>query len=116
MGEGSQENREQIKKPLEVFREEVRAWIKNELAKKERGEEYDPHAELPIDPKDLTDSEREIWEKVINQQTLTREDLKEYEKRLGSRRNLMEMLINKAAFLTRREWEEKLSREQRREK
>ena len=106
------EGQEGTPSPLESFREEVRTWIRGELAKKERGEQYDPHAELPIDPEDLTDAEREIWEKTISSKTLTREDLKEYEKHLGSRRTLIEMLINRATFVVQRELEERHSREQ----
>mgnify|MGYP001558641942 CR=1 FL=1 len=63
---------------LNAFREEIRAWVAEESAKKQAweergrtGEAYDPHAEH-INADHLTDEDAAIW-KEIQDGTLTRE-------------------------------------------
>lgn len=101
---------------LESLRHEMRSWKEKEFEKKRNwneqvkiGEPFDPHAEL-INPKDLTDEDRMIWEKFKNE-TLTREDLKAYSEKLveeiralpnqetrESRSNFLAMITN-ASYL-----------------
>ena len=70
------ENLEQIPPDLVEFRQEMRNWIKEELAKKERGEKYDPHAE-DFNSDHLTEKELKIWQK-IKDGTVTYREMRSY--------------------------------------
>ncbi len=103
------EGQENIPNPLEKFKEEVRRWKKEQLQKKSRGENYDPHAE-EINPDYLTEDEMELWEKDKNQ-ALTREDLKKYSEKAIARQRFEALMINRATYIVTRELNEKLKRE-----
>ena len=79
----NEQPQEKIKSPIDIFREEIKAWIDEQNEKKrlwevrgKTGETWDPHAEK-INPEYLTDDDRLIWE-AIAQQTVTEDQWEKY--------------------------------------
>lgn len=78
---------------LERGRGEVAEWKADELAKKTRGEPYDPHAE-EIDPGVLFEDEIDLWN-AWKEDKLSLELFSKYNERAQARQRLEAMLINK---------------------
>lgn len=86
---------EQSPSPLEQFREEISNYIAAEREKKRQwlargktGEAYDPHVDKNINPKHLTEDDREFWEK-IKAGTITNDYIERYREKLSRQRDFL---------------------------